>query len=151
MWNKNIYIYIWKDGCINLYAHDFQHFPIPNQPGDGRMVGRCHLILQSAGSNPAPGMDVCSRSESALSRRSRSNQPSRSKKQTVAPQTKPNLFQIAGVFTILGAKTNITLQKTPSDLELFWQQNPCPNINKLYNYVFISLNFKNLKFINCRK
>ncbi len=55
--------------------------------GDGRMVERCYLVLQSAGSNPALGMDVCSRSESALSSRSRSNQPSCSKKQTVALQT----------------------------------------------------------------
>ncbi len=59
------------------------------RPGDGRMVGRCHLVLQSADSNPALGMDVCSRSESALSRRSQFNQPSCSKKQTVALQTKP--------------------------------------------------------------
>ncbi len=45
--------------------------------------------LQSAGANPATGMDVCSHSESALSCKSGLISPRIAKTQTIVPQTKP--------------------------------------------------------------
>ncbi len=67
------------------------------------MVERCQLILQSADSNPASGMDVCSRSESALSSWSRSNQPSCGKKTNrgAQNQTKPRQVYIKKNYTFL--------------------------------------------------
>ncbi len=53
---------------INITGH--KHAFIINVTGknkadgyyNGRMEGRCHLVLQSAGSNSTSGIDVCSRS-----------------------------------------------------------------------------------------
>ncbi len=51
-------------------------------------AAHCYLVMQSADSNHASGMDVCSRSKSALSSRFRSHYASCSKKQAIAPKTK---------------------------------------------------------------
>ncbi len=40
---------------------------------DSRIAGRCHLVLISAGSNPAAGLNVRSRLKLALSSRFQSN------------------------------------------------------------------------------